>query len=56
MEVKQLGFYKRSWEVKHVTTEKQIQWVLKAYSKLGLHDAISIFSLIDLALLLYLKC
>ena len=56
MEVKQLAFYKRGWEVKHVTTEKQIQLVLKAYSKLGLHDASSIFSLIDLALLLYLKC
>lgn len=56
MEVQQLAFYKRSWEVKHVTTVKQIQLVLKAYSKLGLHDASSIFSLIDLALLLYLKC
>lgn len=45
MEVKQLAFYKRGWEVKHVTTEKQIQLVLKAYSELGLHDASSIFSL-----------
>lgn len=44
MEVKQLAFYKCSWEVKHMTTEKQIQLVLKASSKLGLHDASSIFS------------